>query len=223
MKSVLVAFPVFALISGAALAADLPVYAPPPTPMEAAPVSSYDWSGIYVGAHGGYSWAEANVDVIGTVDNFDGGLVGGQLGANWQWNMLVLGLEGDASWTMADVSVGAFGVTVNVEENWTASLRGRLGVGFDRFMFYGTGGAAWADINVNVPGFGSDSNTHFGWVAGVGGEAMLTRNVSLGVEYLHYEVGKETYNIGGLAVGGSGSADVVRGRVNLKFNSLFGG
>ena len=49
-----------------------------------------------------------------------------------------------------------------------------------------------------------------GWVAGGGGEYALTDNVSVGVEYLHYDFGSD-------------DSDVVRGRVNVKFNSLFGG
>lgn len=213
---------VLALSSAVALAADLPVYDPPPIEAPAAaPV--YDWSGFYVGAHGGYSWAEADVAIIGTIDDFDGGLVGGQLGANWQWNMLVLGIEGDASWTFADTSVGLGALTVNVDEEWISSARGRIGAAFNRFLVYGTGGAAWVGIDVDVPGIGGDSNTHFGWVAGGGGEVMLTQNVSFGVEYLHYEFDSETYNIGGLAVSGEGDADVVRGRVNLKLGGLLGG
>jgi outer membrane immunogenic protein len=205
-----------ALLSATAEAADLPVYEEP-APMPATVEQAAGWSGFYVGAHGGYSWAEADVDVIGTIDDFDGGLVGGQLGVNWQWNMLVLGVEGDASWTFADTSVPLGGATVNVEEEWIASARGRLGAAFERFFVYGTGGAAWVGIDVDVPGVGSDDNTHFGWVAGGGGEVMVTRNVSVGVEFLHYEFDEETYNIGGAAVAGDGDAEVVRGRVNWKF------
>jgi len=75
-------------------------------------------------------------------------------------------------------------------------LRG--GFAFGRFLVYGTGGAAFQDFN------------DVGWVAGGGGEYALTDNVSVGVEYLHYDFGGD-------------ESDVVRGRVNVKFNSMFGG
>jgi len=57
MKKVLSVFALIGagLISGAAYSADRPVLkAPPPiTPV-------YNWSGFYVGAHGGGSWAHNN-------------------------------------------------------------------------------------------------------------------------------------------------------------------
>jgi outer membrane immunogenic protein len=223
MTRFLAAASALVLLTGAAAAADLPVYEPPVAPAPVV-VPSFDWSGIYFGAHGGYSWGDVDVDGFPDVDDFDGGLVGGQLGINFQWNMLVLGVEGDASWWMADGSedIGV-GAPLDVDANWLASLRGRVGFGFDRFLVYGTGGAAWANAEASVAGLGDDENTHFGWVAGGGAEAMLTQNISLGVEYLHYEFGDETYSIGGADVDGGGSTDVVRGRLNFKFNGLFGG
>jgi len=213
------------LVSGTALAADLPVYQPPvePAPM-AAPAPAFDWSGVYLGAHGGYGWGEADIDGVGTVE-VEGGLVGGQIGANWQWNMLVLGIEGDASWSWVDGSEAFGGTTVDIEADWLASARGRVGLGFDRFLVYGTGGAAWAGVDVSATGglVGSDENTHFGWVYGGGAEVMMTQNISFGVEYLHYDFDEEDYTIGGPTFSGDGDLDVVRGRVNFKFSSLYGG
>jgi outer membrane immunogenic protein len=212
------------LLSVAAHAADLPVYNEP-APVAPVVAPAYDWTGFYLGAHGGYSWGESDIDTIGTIDDFDGGLVGGQLGVNWQWNSVVFGVEGDASWSMADTSATFLAPPITIEEeaNWLASIRGRIGLGFDRFLVYGTGGAAWVDVDAEVPGIGSDSNTHFGWVAGGGAEFLLTQNISLGAEYLHYEFGDETYTIGGVAVDGDGEADVIRGRLNFKFSGLLGG
>jgi outer membrane immunogenic protein len=168
-----------ALITGVAAAADLPpIMEPAPPPMVSPVPIAYNWSGVYVGAHGGWGFGDGAFD--------DGFVIGGQIGVNWQWNNFVLGAEGDGSftdWGAAD-AVG------------TARLRG--GFAFDRFLVYGTGGVALQDF--------SDA----GWVAGGGGEYALTDNVSVGVEYLHYDFD------------GDGS-DVIRGRVNVKFNSLFGG
>lgn len=170
---------VLAILSGAALAADLPTFSPPPPPapmLSTTPIA-YNWSGFYVGAHGGWGWGSGN-----GID--DGFVVGGQIGVNWQFNNFVLGAEGDGSFVdWGDVS--AIG---------TVRLRG--GFAFDRFLAYGTGGAAIGEDDV-------------GWVAGGGVEFAVTDNLSAGVEYLHYEEDDDTQ-------------DVVRGRINITFNSLFG-
>jgi outer membrane immunogenic protein len=168
-----------ALLAGTAAAADLP------PPMEAAPAPmysptpiAYNWSGFYIGAHGGWGFGDGDFD--------DGAVIGGQIGMNWQWNSFVLGVEGDGSW--ADLG----------DADSLESIRGRAGFAFDRFLVYGTGGAAFQDFD------------DLGWVAGVGAEYAVTDALSVGVEYLHYDFD-------------NADADVIRGRVNVKFNSLFGG
>ena len=82
---------------------------------------AYNWSGFYIGAHGGWGFGDGAFE--------DGFVVGGQLGVNWQFNSFVLGVEGDGSfvdWGETD-AVG------------TVRLRG--GFALDRFLPYGTGGA----------------------------------------------------------------------------------
>jgi outer membrane immunogenic protein len=99
-----------------ASAADLPVKAAPiaPTPMT-------DWSGFYVGVHGGWGWNgqndfETGGELVGsnnlsgnnnTFSNaLSGGLAGGQVGYNWQMNRWVFGVQGDASWADIKASAG---------------------------------------------------------------------------------------------------------------------
>src|SRR5262249_1623932 len=80
-------------------------------PAYKAPIELWSWNGVYVGANGGYSWGRAGTDV--TVNNaglvnpgallystnstFDlrGGVVGAQIGVNWQMGMWVGGFEAD--------------------------------------------------------------------------------------------------------------------------------
>src|SRR3954454_17421689 len=85
---------VLAILSSAAVAADLPVFSPPPAPMLSTTPIAYNWSGFYIGAHGGWGFGngEANGDPVD-----DGFVVGGQIGVNWQFNQFVLGIEGDGS------------------------------------------------------------------------------------------------------------------------------
>lgn len=116
-----------ALMSGVAAAADLPTFSPPPAPMLSTTPIAYNWSGFYIGAHGGWGF--------GTDDFDDGAVIGGHIGMNWQFNNFVLGVEGDGSW--AD-----FGAADSVE-----SIRLRGGLAFDRFLVYGTGGGGFADFD----------------------------------------------------------------------------
>ena len=167
---------VLALMSSAAVAADMPIYSPPPAPMLSTTPIAYNWSGFYIGAHGGWGFGHDLLE--------DGFVVGGQLGVNWQFNQFVLGVEGD----------GSFVDWGEVEAVGTARLRG--GFAIDRVLIYATGGGA----------FGQDE---VGWVAGGGAEFAVTDNLSAGIEYLHYEEEQS-------------SADVIRGRINVTFNSLFG-
>jgi outer membrane immunogenic protein len=89
-----------AFASGAQ-AADLRT--PPPAMPAAAPVAYapqiYNWSGFYIGGHlgGGYGESSWSDPFGGGNNNFnDWGFLGGaQVGANAQFNRLVLGLEGD--------------------------------------------------------------------------------------------------------------------------------
>jgi outer membrane immunogenic protein len=223
MKRLLLSTAALALLSTAAIAADLPVYEPAPV---VAPVPDMvDWSGFYIGLHGGYGWS----DLDGDDDDFDfddadlqGPVFGGQVGINWQYNWVVFGVEADGSWSGINDEED-FDLDDDEEEfgyEWLASFRGRLGVGLDRILLYGTGGV----------GFGSfedgdiaddDDEVDFGWVAGGGAEFLVTDNVSIGAEYLHYEF-EDTID-DGIDGGLDTDVDVIRGRVNVKFNSLFGG
>jgi outer membrane immunogenic protein len=116
LKKLATASAAIALICTPAFAADMAVKAPLPPP---APV--YSWTGFYVGGNVGYSWGDANTDVVGngTQDSFNSGLGpalipnpfdfaasnsarlngvigGGQIGYNYQFSPNgVLGFEAD--------------------------------------------------------------------------------------------------------------------------------
>jgi outer membrane immunogenic protein len=159
MRNRLVALLAAAASLGAApvaLAADLPVKAPPPAAVVAA-----TWSGIYVGITAGGTWGLAE-DIANDPGLAGNGLLissqkpsgfvgGGTVGANWQTGSIVLGVEGDWSWTNKRSSaflLPPFNVTTNldIKERWIATARGRAGFAYDRWLFYVTGGAAWARV-----------------------------------------------------------------------------
>lgn len=100
------------------------------------PVAAQDhnWSGFYLGAHGGYGWAD--MDYPGSAPHpigaprpdLEGGLVGGQIGYNHQINNIVLGVEADYSFTnMTETARDGNYLTQDHELSGFGSIRGRLG------------------------------------------------------------------------------------------------
>jgi outer membrane immunogenic protein len=210
-----------ALMSSAALAADIPVYEPP---VEVAPVMAYyDWTGFYVGAQGGWAFGEGiHTDTAGTTTgdyDIDGFLVGGTLGFNWQWNQVVLGLEGDLAWaeiegdSTTNCAAGCF-----TEIDAIGTARVRLGYAFDRFMPYITGGAAFADVEVGQDGtpFGND-DWLFGWTAGGGVEVGITPNLSFKAEALYIDLEDIDYLVAIPVEVETNDLVVVRGGINWRF------
>lgn len=173
MKKILLAGAALTVLAAPAFAADLP--APMPAPIAAPlPVDDWDWTGFYIGAHGGYAWGEADTEVtleratFGTAtiyddsDDLDGFFGGGQIGINKQYGNFLIGLEADGSWSGIDgdgtssvtVPTGVLGpaeadfdTSVDTEIEWLATARVRAGVVWNRALLYATGGAAVAGVD----------------------------------------------------------------------------
>jgi outer membrane immunogenic protein len=99
----------------------------------------------------------------------DGSIIGGsQIGYNFQFGHVVIGVEGDIERTSVRsdeeflgagtgtlVSFGA-GVTADTqlhimrtaEQDWNASARLRLGWAWNRVLIYATGGGVWSDLTI---------------------------------------------------------------------------
>lgn len=107
------------------------------------------------------------------------GLIGSAF-AGYDWRLskiIVAGIEGDVS--LAGIAGGATGSRVGT--NAMASIRGRVGVTFDRFLVYLTGGLALG--NVWSEGGGTvKSALAIGTTGGVGTEYALTEVASLRFE-----------------------------------------
>ncbi|GGF51264.1 TonB-dependent receptor [Azorhizobium oxalatiphilum] len=139
-----------------------------------------DWTGFYVGGHGGGAFA----DLVGTtttsagvpvpLENVDQQtkdlMFGGQFGFNYQFdNRFVVGLEASYSRTYMEGSrdilasegtLGANGYlasTTHYEFDWMATLRGRLGYSFDRLFVYASGGLAFLHEEQTRDQYRSDS------------------------------------------------------------------
>jgi outer membrane immunogenic protein len=178
---------------GAANAADLPRREA--MPMKAAPMyaAPYNWTGFYIGVNGGGGFGSSEWNnARASSGNFDmsGAVVGGTLGYNWQMNQVVFGLEGDMDWSNIKGSTTCGLTSCNTSSNWLATVRGRVGYAFDRFMPYVTGGLALGDVKAEAPSLGSTSETKAGWTLGGGLEVAIAGPWTAKVEYLYADLGK---------------------------------
>ena len=167
--------------------------APPPPP------PPYNWTGVYLGVNGAYSFGTSDWTrvVLGTTSgNFGtlGFLFGGTVGANYQIGAFVLGVEGDGGWADANgfgtytaASFCAGGCLTS--DTWLATVRGRAGYALDRILVYGTGGAAFGDVRANFSNDPVSSNTEAGWTVGAGVEVGLATNWTAKAEYLFVDLG----------------------------------
>ena len=156
------------------------------------------------------------VNAAGQQSNQPNGFVGGlQLGYNWQAGNFVLGLEGDinsfnlsGSASTTAVYAGAppggvcpascFTINSSASTDWLATIRGRLGVAANNWLFYGTGGAAFTTLKGTFAfsdGGGvtespvSLSNSKTGYTVGGGVEAGLSPKWTVKAEYLYVNFG----------------------------------
>jgi outer membrane immunogenic protein len=191
-RTILCELAVSALLIGvpfsAALAADMPLKAPPPPP-----VAACTWCGWYVGGNVGAAINDSRDTVEPTglfltppfiptnplrTDSanlnkaaFTGG---GQLGFNWQTGQVVWGLETDINYNgvnqtdtvsraLAAPLLGMFNHSVNERFDWFGTFRGRLGwTPAPTWLIYGTGGLAYGHISSSsnvMFTFGGDTYT----------------------------------------------------------------
>jgi len=185
-------------------AADIAVKSPPTT------VLPFTWTGAYAGALGGYGWSPSGG--LGA----KGGFGGGQIGYNVQTGTIVLGIEGDIAG--GDISHGSTtqGIPFTTAFDTLASLRGRAGIAYNTWLFYGTVGGGWAHdkISANVGGVSSNAWLS-GWSAGAGIEWALAPNWSTKFEYLHYGLG--TANSFGTVPSGKVDIDTLKVGINYLF------
>jgi outer membrane immunogenic protein len=204
------------LFSGQALAADLPQPVPPHAPAVYVPVAPliFTWSGIYIGANGGFSLGTTTPSGLPAF-NTNGALAGGTIGGNYQTGVFVFGAEGDFDWDNfkgSTTTCPLLAASCQMSSNWLATARGRVGVAWDRVLFYGTGGAAFANLKFSTPG-ASATATPFGWTAGGGVEFAISPNWSVKAEYLFVDFTNQ--GIGGATF--SVIENVMRGGVNYRF------
>jgi outer membrane immunogenic protein len=205
--------------TGPAGAADLPYRYPAPVTKAYSPI--YTWTGFYLGLNGGGGWGRSRWDNVDTFD-VSGGLIGATVGYNVQLGQVVFGVEGDIDWSgiKGDMNPVLCPGGCTTRNHWLATVRGRIGYAFDRFLPYLTGGLALGNIDATLPGLVGIDQTNAGWTIGGGIEFGVTNNVSLKAEYLYVDLGSVTCGLNcALTPNGNVSFDasVVRGGVNFRF------
>ena len=216
--SSLAALALLAFTAAGAPAADVAI-----VPKLKSSVISSGWTGFYAGGHAGYGWG--NKKFLDNFPVFDGevdadvrpggGLFGLQGGYNYQVGRLVLGVEGDFSWS--DVkrngfSCFTFGDQVcSVTPEWFGTLAGRVGIANELTLFYLKGGGAWTrdhfdnlatcagsqptarnGINAACDDAFVANQTRLGWLVGGGIEYFIARHWSLKLEYNYMDFGSRS-------------------------------
>jgi outer membrane immunogenic protein len=172
-------------------------------------VSSADWSGVFVGVHGGY--ARSSTDWVLPFDQYyNFGLGGGQsfstdakdkfFGGHLLWNYqrghFVIGVEAAFSGgTLRDERIGAVSSLYPEDQLKTSiadpvTLSGRVGFAFADWLLYAKGGLATAEVTLDAlsgpPGAGVEATMQArrsGRRAGGGVEYMIAPRLALGLEY----------------------------------------
>ena len=174
----------------------------------------YAWTGFYLGANGGYGWTTLTGALTSATGfaltpyryGVNGPLAGLFVGGNYQFNKFVVGVEGDWQWsnlignsqTLAPLGAagtfpgGPFTIPTTVKDY--ASIRGRLGIAFDRFLVFGTGGWVWGNPSTSyaltgAAPFVSNGGNSAGWTVGAGVDYAFTDSVFGRIEYRYTNLG----------------------------------
>ena len=196
------------------------------------------WTGFYVGINGGVGWQKSNFtnnDTAGyesndefgknqttTWDNVNG-IVGGQVGFNYQWRDLVIGIEADADYSGNSINktpgYGTYPEAGNTVEAWVwqeiaridfqGSVRARIGISLldNKALVYVTGGVAivHGDWQSNDLYYTTSYDTaydirwqgddwRFGLIGGAGIEYKLNCHWSIKAEALYTWLAEDEQN-----------------------------
>lgn len=188
--------------------------------------------------------AVSNWVTVGRADTGQALQYGVFLGYNFQWDDVVLGIEASYNHTnLSAIDSGGLGRIVTLSDGYQytvtstassqitlndfATIRGRAGYAFDRFLPYVTGGVAlgrasyWTGATVSYPtpintatglpgllpavslsdGEGKSNSLIYGWSAGIGLDVALTNNIFLRGEYEFIQFSQMKLNLNNARAG----------------------
>jgi outer membrane immunogenic protein len=222
-----------------------------------APLPECNWTGFYIGLNVGGQWGHSedrDLDAYSTREDgniwgYDesGVIAGGTIGYNYQWNRLVLGIEGDGGYmNLEGNGVSRFDARFlgsdthgKTDSDFYTTIRGRLGFARGHWLFYATGGGIGVNLttrvidNCDTGACGDDlihaSTTDFnwGWTGGGGIEYMFGCHWTAKAEYLRYQLDDQNFSgeatflgtpAGRFRFTGIGTeGNIVRAGLNYKF------
>jgi outer membrane immunogenic protein len=207
------------LATASANAADIPSAQPYRAPATV-PVPAFTWTGFYAGLNAGYGFGKIS-DVTGTSsDSMSGAIAGGQIGGQIQSGAFVFGVEGDFQGSWQDKSYVSGALTVKEEIPWFGTVRGRVGMAFDRSLLYVTAGGAYTNFKLSGTALGvtvSSSASHAAWTVGAGWEYMFVERWSSKIEYLYIDTGNINTTLFAVPVSGRLTDNIVRAGINYHF------
>ncbi len=195
--------------------------------------AAYDWGGAYIGVDAGYGFGTTSIpaEPLPSAQYFDitpttmhpslsGGLVGANVGYDWQSGKTVFGAITDFYISGIDGKTrqqqvlhyngtpysgnNFFGA--NSKGQWLSSLRARIGITpLDNLLIFTTGGLAISEYHYNsslnfcpscTVSYKSDfSGTQIGPVLGAGASYAIADNWSINAQYLHYAFGNTSQTV----------------------------
>jgi outer membrane immunogenic protein len=219
-----------------------------------APPPECNWTGFYIGLNvgGQFGHSEDHTGDSGyNSDNQpwgyseDGVVAGGQVGYNFQWNWLVLGIEADGGYMNLDGRGGQPGPDVRFsggdtrgesDSDFFTTIRGRIGVALGHWLLYGTGGGIGVNYDTRViddcdtfpcgDGLidGHKQEFDWGWTGGGGIEYMLSCHWTIKAEYLYFSLDDQDFSAfeqnsgsGPFSWRAETTGHIVRGGLNYKF------
>ncbi|UCI07444.1 outer membrane protein [Mesorhizobium sp. B1-1-8] len=190
-----------ASLNGAAAAADLtPAYNDPP---------AFQWSGAYVGVHGGTAFTKMP-NPFADRNGFSGGVQGGY---NIQTGPAVFGAELEGSYlggARHDVEGG------KIKEKWRSAAKARAGLSFDQTLVFGTAGVAVTTYGKG-DGVRDTDSRKLGYLVGGGIEQAFAGGLSAKIEYDYIRTPNvETRSVLGTAKTDIGSQELKAG-LNYRF------
>ena len=223
-------------------------FPPPPTQQVMfATTPVQNWSGFYVGVHGGYggdqfaypiSAPPATAELTLTSSGF---FAGGQVGYNFQAQSFVFGVEADIAWSDIEGKVGlsaavpglGLSASAGTQLDWFGTVRGRIGfLVTPSTMIYGTGGWAFGETTTfaraaaaGLAASTSISHNKSGWTAGGGLEYAINPWSSFKAEYLYIDLGTDnltSFTVGAVPVRIAETTTVhtFKAGLNLRFGGL---
>ncbi len=209
MKATLLGGAAASLLTVSAFAADLGI--PPAQPQVVIP--PFTWTSCYAGVQAGGGWGKKDLtDSVGIFSgetgyssasvDVNGYMLGGQIGCDYQFAPTwVVGIEGAATGgnisKTTNFAVPGDTASFRSTTDFLASITGRLGYAWDRWMLYGKGGVALvgdryhADDLAGIYFFDATEN-RIGWTAGAGVEWAFTPEWSVKLEYNYYGFGTKS-------------------------------